>query len=384
MVRLSFLILGYRRLSVSEENVAPLCAELMRNGISLQQISENEVLFSEANLGTVCSLCDEKYEILLSGPLGFFGCLKRMKYKRGGIIGLVLAIALTLFLQNLVWDVRIDGEDRLSDDEVKEMLSHCGLEVGSRWNSLDRSVIEADVLSEYPSIAWININRRGTVAYVEVIEREKGSVHNGEQKRGYANLVASEGCVIEEITVTRGVAQVKAGDVVKKGDILISGISADGGFCYAEGEVIGRVDRRIEVKIPRSYEKEVSRDRFAIKTDIKIFNFPINIFKKYGNSHSGCDIIEDKKVFSLFDVNLPISFNTSYAISRVTEKADYSDEELAKLARHALNEKTLEVLGETDLLRIRTNGEFDDEGYFMYSDVVMLTSVGEALEFNLN
>jgi hypothetical protein len=148
--------------------------------------------------------------------------------------------------------------------------------------------------------------------------------------------------------------------------------------------VIGRVDRRIEVKIPRSYEKEVARDRFAIKTDIKIFNFPINIFKKYGNSHSGCDIIEDVKVFSLFGVNLPISFNTSYAISRVTEKADYSDEELAKLARHALNEKTLEVLGETDLLRIRTNGEFYDEGYFMYSDVVMLTSVGEALEFNLN
>ena len=384
MVRLSLLILGYRRLSLSAENMASLCATLMRNGVSVQQISGNEVLFSEENFRIVRSLCDGKYEISLSEPLGFFGALKRMKYKRGSVVGLVLALALTLLLQNLVWDVRIDGAERLSVNEIKAMLSHCGLEVGCRWNSLDRSEVEADVLSEYPSIAWININRRGTVAYVEIIEREKGEIQNSEQKRGYANLVASESCVIEEITVTRGVAQVKAGDVVKKGDILISGISADGGFCYAEGTVIGRVDRRIEVKIPRSYEKEVARDRFAIKTDIKIFNFPINIFKKYGNSHSGCDIIEDEKVFSLFGVNLPISFNTSYAISRVTEKTDYSDEELAKLARHALNEKTLEVLGETDLLRIRTNGEFDDEGYFMYSDVVMLTSVGEALEFNLN
>jgi hypothetical protein len=88
------------------------------------------------------------------------------------------------------------------------MLSHCGLEVGCRWNSLDRSEVEADVLSEYPSIAWININRRGTVAYVEIIERKKGEIQNSEQKRGYANLVASESCVIEEITVTRGVAQV--------------------------------------------------------------------------------------------------------------------------------------------------------------------------------
>ena len=379
MARIDALIFGYRRISVSADMISVVTSRLIRAGIISSFDGEGKIIVRERDIKRVRELLsDIPFEE--SEPLGIAGAYKRLKYKKVIIISALLGALIVFFASTLVWDIRIDGNDALTDAEITEALSESGFAVGSMWLFADRGRVESAVLQNLPEISWININKRGSVAYVSVIEKR---VDNGEQEvvRGYANLVASRDCIIEEITVTCGTAQVKAGDVVKKGDVLILGvkpIESGGGLCYAQGRVIGRMAEDASVEVGREYEqRQIKRKRLA-ELNINFFNFSVNIFKLYGNSVNGCDIIEDVKVFSLFgEKRLPFSVSTSYALEYDVTTESYSDTQIVKIASDRLSVKTLALLADADLIKIKTYGEFTDEGYVMRSDILLTKEVSE-------
>ena len=113
-----------------------------------------------------------------------------------------------------MWDIRIEGCDESYSDEIRKELTACGFSVGSSWSETDLGELEIEFLSKSQNVSWLNINRRGTVAYVTVLEKQ---VHEEEKKEGYSNIIAECDAIIEEITVIHGVASVKVGDSVKKG-----------------------------------------------------------------------------------------------------------------------------------------------------------------------
>ncbi len=387
MVRVSFWFFGYRIIRVEGEGKEKITPLLFNKKIQFVSPSPDEYIVSEKQIAKLRTLLKDKYSYSESECLGLGGAVRRIKNKRGLAVGIFLSLILCLFLSNTVWDIKVEGNGSLTDSEIAAKLSELGLNIGDFWPLINRTEIENKFLIETEEISWININRRGTVAYVVVAEKDK--ISDGDEKgekSGYANIVASVGCVIEEITVKRGQAEVSPGDVVKAGDILISGVLPDeagGGFCYAEGTVVGRLSDRTEVFVLREYERTVKKELNPISLDLKIFNLNINIFKKYRNYSDGCDIIEDVKVFSLKnDKSLPISLTTKYILDCTNEKAFYTDEELVRLASRAMSAKNALRLNSSDLLKITTNGEFTDSGYKMYSDLVFLSDVGEAVEFS--
>ncbi len=381
MVRVNFLLFGYRKIIVEPEDVKAILSLLLHNRITVSSSPSGVMLISERDFTRVKDLLSEyKYEA--SEILGVLGYIKRIKYKLGLTVGVIFSLIMVFILSNLVWDIRIDGNSALSDTEIRKTLSECGFDIGSFWFTVDRSKVENTFLTKSEKLAWININRRGSVAYIEVIEADDNDEENIQVHIGYANIVASESSVIEEITVKHGTAMVKPGDTVKKGDILISGVMESGGFCYAEGTVTGRISETVSVDIDRNYEKRIKHEEVPIGATIKIFNLPVNIFKKYGNSYSGCDIIEDVKVFSLFGKEaLPVSVIKRYAVRYEYVNEEYTDQELVTVASAKLRAKTLSALCGADLLRIKTYGEFTDSGYTMASRIVFLEDIGEILEF---
>ncbi len=380
MVRVNFLVFGYRRIKVQSEDLKKILALFLHNKISVSAEADGRILISERDFIKFENLLfDYRYEA--SEPLGIYGYIKRTKHKKGIIAGVILSVILAAFLGNLVWDIRIEGNSEISEKEIRSTLADCGFDIGVSWFSVNKSRVENKFLALSESLAWININRRGTVAYIEVIEAEENEDEGFVPQSGYANIVASETAVIEEITVKHGVAMVKVGDVVKKGDILIAGILPDG-FCRAEGSVRGRVFDTAEVEISRSYKICKLMDERLSGLTVKIFNFPVNILKKYGNSYHGCDIIEDVKVFTLSNgIKLPFALVKSYARRYEYIDSLYTDKELTDVASAALSEKNRELLSGADLLRIKTSGEFTESGYIMRSELVFITEIGKTLEF---
>ena len=382
MERIDCLVFGYRIFLIEAEDIPLVSTLMLRAGITVR-ISACGFSVRERDVSRLKSLLDGRIEYKISELCGIPGHISAFLFKKGAAVGIAISLILLLLSSVLVWDVRVEGNESLPDTVIAYALSEQGLSVGSLWLGLHRSEVESAVLSEYPELSWININRRGNVAYVTV--SEKSGTDQDEPAVGYSNLVASCDCVIEEITVTSGVAAVKPGDAVKKGDLLISGVmpeSAGGGFCYANGVIVGRISDRVSVEVAREYGKIISERRFCTEITLKIFNFSVNIFKRYGNYTYECDIIKEIRVFSLpGGVSLPLAVSSAYVTETQTKSRLYSDAELVRICSARLASRMVSRTVGAELIRIRTFGDYTDFGYEMYSDIVLLADVGENLPF---
>ena len=385
MVRIDGAVFGYRRVLVQEKDVSFAASILLRAKISARVNPGGEIIVRERDTPKMRALFNGKIEYSVSEEQGALGIIKRIKYKIGLVSALIFSVILLILSANIVWDVRVDGNEKIPDAAIAYALSENGFSIGDFWWSIDRSEVEASVLSSFDALSWININRRGSVAYLTVKEKEDGDSEN-EALTGYANVVAEFDCVIEEITVKSGQAAVKVGDSVKAGDLLISGIivSESGTeLCYAEGSVVGRVSDTLETFVKREHNRPISVEREVRSVDVKIFGFSLNIFKRYGKDTEECVIIEEISDFSLFGkCKLPIWVSVSCAVKEAYSVSNYTDEELVRVATSRLNSLTASKLGSSDLVRIRTFGEHTGDGYTMKNEIVFLKEVGKTLQFS--
>lgn len=382
MIGIAELLLGYCTFTVREEDVAACAQIFLQRGVSVR---------FRRNTFTADTFKSAKIEKILNGNIeyskselkGFGGFLYKNRKRYGVMVGIILSLVLYAISKDIVWDVRVEGCDERFAKEVIAELDSCGFSVGTRWSETDVNELEVEVLSNSETVSWLNINRRGTVAYVSVLEKQ---VHEEEKKEGYSNIVASCDAVIEEITVIHGVANVKVGDSVKKGDLLISGVlpsELGGGFCYAEGEVLGRISDSISVSVPESQALKNEIDRSLDRFDVKFFGFSVNIFNSYRNYGFDCDIIDTEKSIVLFGRRIPISVSKSSAVYYSVEEAKLTDEEMVREASDKMSRLLSERLRESSLLKIKTYGEFTDGAYEMVSDFVCMERIDCNLPFEV-
>ena len=379
---ISQFLLGYRIFTVKEEQIA-LCAQIfLRRGISVR-FKGNTFAADAFKSRKIEKALDGNIEYSKSELRGMGGFFYKNRKRYGVMFGIVFSILLFFISSDRVWDIRIEGCDKSYSDEIRKELTACGFSVGSSWSETDLGELEIEFLSKSQNVSWLNINRRGTVAYVTVLEKQ---VHEEEKKEGYSNIIAECDAIIEEITVIHGVASVKVGDSVKKGDLLISGVLPEeqgGGFCYAEGEILGRVSDSVEVSVSENRTiKNVLKSKIA-RFDLKFFGFSVNIFNSYRNSNSECDIIDTEKCISLFGKNLPISVLKSSAVYYCTEDVTVSEEEMVSEASCKMTELLSERLAESTLVKLKTWGGFADGGYAMVSDFVCIEQIGCDLPFEV-
>ena len=385
MHRADFYIFGYRRLTV-DKNCLPKATTLLLKNQIMASIDGVIITIRERDFSKIRGIFNGRIDFSYSEPLGMLGGWRRMKHKGTFCLSLIFSLLLLLLSTQLIWDIRVVENEMIADSEVVYRLSECGFSIGDLWAKADLSSIENSFLSTYDDVGWININRRGNVAYVSLIEKLP-DVDTGDEGFSYSNIVSSRDSVIEEITVKSGSSAVKVGDAVKKGDLLILGASSEasgGYFCRAEGQIIGRISDSLTVKVDRFYEKKqiISKRICAIK--INIFKISINIFEMYGNLTNNYDIIEDEKEYSLpGGKKLPFSISLTYQPIYKIQQLEYTDEEIVSVASDRLNVEIALMLSQADLIKISTHGEFTDDGYVMSSDVVYLAEIGSEKSFEI-
>lgn len=384
MLRIDYQIFGYRRVKIKKEDTKTVAALLLKEGITLKICNEMFTV-REDEFSKISRILEPRVKLNSSNMLGLRGFLSRNRYRVGALLGILISIFLFFFFSSCVSDVRIEGVGDINEEKIKEELSSVGFGVGTRWSATDKNDIEVKMLKSSECVSWININRRGSVAYVKVIDK---NTHKEEDTPvGYANVVAKSDGIIEEITVKRGVAMVKKGDSVKCGQILISGAfpsESGGGFCYAEGEVFARVSDIISVSVGESRTEKVELGRNLSETRLKILNFSVNIFKLYRNPLSECDIIQKESNLSFFGRRLPISVLRTYSVDTATEEILLSKDEMTRLASDALKSSLSDRLRLATLLKIKTDGAFDGDKYTMSAEIVLNENIAMAKEFEFS
>lgn len=387
MARLDEYVLGFHRGRVAADDTCKLINVCLKCGICSDVNADGEFTVRRKDRAELVAHAKPKLRFELSQPLGLFGAVLRFRYCYGAILALVLTALIFLFSSARVWDVRIEGNERLTDREIENYLSAQGFSVGALWRKVDKNKLENAILSENKDVAWISVNRRGTVAYVRIAESENVGIQ-AEDGPMYSNLVAERDGVIEEIIVESGVAAVKVGDVVRAGDVLISGVVENEkgtSFCRARGSVRASCVTNLTAEASESYTERVLTKHKLRHVRLFIFNFSINIFKNYGNSENGCDIIKENRSFALFNrFRLPIRIEKIYTAEYEERERLRSADEMTEVAKRQLDDKIYSMFKDADVIKLRTEGSFGDGVYRITARVVYSTDIGKESAIEIN
>ncbi len=290
-----------------------------------------------------------------------------IRYRRryGVFIGVFIFLFLTFFSGRLLWDVRVEGNTRLSDREVVAILEECGLSVGMAVEGIETPDIETRALIYSEDIAWISINLLGSVAEVHIIEDD------GLEKEDVlgSDIVAERGGVIEWLEDIRGYQAVEIGQRVEAGDLLLSGTypSEEGmpeRYTTPRGRVYARTERDFSVSVPYEYEKKEYTGREKCEKYFIFFKKEVKFFENCGNLYGECDTIDTVEYFELpGGVLLPFGVRTVRRFEYGTVSAKRSRESAMELAIYILRCKMDGEVPEGTLMKKSLGGSFTEEGY---------------------
>lgn len=378
MLNLNYLLFGYRILTVDPSYITPLVNTVIRSGATCDVLDGSRIRISARTYRHLSPSLDRSKIIRVGEIRGLGGAVCRIPRHIPSLIALVFAVALFFLSGETVLDIRVTGNESLSEAEVSAALGESGFSVGRLWSRVDTDAVALDVLAREKGISWLSINRRGAVAYVEIVESTGDAIPPPDTAP--VNIVAAFDCVIDEITVTSGTPVVRVGDTVRRGDLLISGIvETERGteYVHASGSVRGTTTRTLTTHTPRASTEaafiEVETAYFALK----IINFRINILNTYGKVPNGCVIIDDVKECSLFGKRLPIAILSGKYATETTVTHTLTDAELVLAASCAHSAEVWASLSAADLTALTTSARFTDDGYEMTSRIVYSASVAE-------
>lgn len=385
MVRPEYSILGYVRIKVEEKDLARLLSFFLRLGISSYPEGADYIIHSY-DLPRFRKYADGRIRYTADASDGLFP--RAFNIRNIPLFFFFLLFLLLTFLSSdLIYEIRVAGVENMSESEVIDKLSLVGFSVGKSWSSIDKENIEVAFLSLSDEIAWISINKQGTVATVELREK-KALADEDTGEFCVSDIVAENDGVVEEITVREGKALVKVGDTVKKGDVLISGIIETEYatvLTRARGEVKVALTEKYSIKVPFTEEKIIENPSHVCAVILRVLNFDINIYKNYGNFKDGYGIIKETNTLTLpKDRRFPISLTTERVTVPEGYTVSYTVNEAVALAKERLNDSIRRDYPDSDILRILTNGQVSDDAYTLDATVVYLKSIGREVFIDIS
>lgn len=248
---------------------------------------------------------------------GIQGLVPRLRSMGLRILYLPVLLSLllvVLWLQSHIWFFSVSGNKTVPTEQILWVLEENGIGFWTRTEALDTNTIKNQVLEDLPALGWITINTEGGLAQVVVRERTERPVISRDSAP--ANVIAKKSGVITELEVTGGTPQVKSGDIVKDGDLLISGISdLDKTMLLtrAEGEVYAYTWNRVSVAIPDTTMEKVYTGRETVRYCITIGKNTINFYKTSGISYDNYD-----KITESIQLALPGGYTFPVCITKIT------------------------------------------------------------------
>lgn len=164
---------------------------------------------------------------------GFPFFLHRYRKRKFYVIGIMAAACLLLWLSSHVWRITIDGNVSQTDETLFAYLEEHGIYHGMRKSGVDCHALAAELRNSFGAFSWVAAELEGTQLQIHVREGMYGKTEAAnEQVPDYpqgnisetpSSLAAPEDGTLVSLYVRKGVALSKAGDEVKKGQILVTG-----------------------------------------------------------------------------------------------------------------------------------------------------------------
>ncbi|MBO5726795.1 MAG: sporulation protein YqfD, partial [Clostridia bacterium] len=181
--------------------------------------------------------------------------LSRYKLRVGIVLGLTVFFATLKLLSCFVWEIEVVGAKNISQDEILGLCKKHGIYVGQYIKNIDTVISKDKILLDSDKLAWGAVNIEGSKITINITE-----VKSETPQFLPSNIVATEDAVIKTVKVHSGNLQIKIGEAVQKGDLLISGTVDVGdrvNFIKSSGDILGEIERKITIE--KTYIQERKR-----------------------------------------------------------------------------------------------------------------------------
>jgi similar to stage IV sporulation protein len=152
----------------------------------------------------------------------------------GLLAGLAALVGILAAMSRFILVVDVVGTDNTRlIVELREALAGQGIYAGAFAGDLDTSEAERAILLAMDDLSFVGIRVRGMRAIVEAVE--KVPVPDMVDRSAPCHVVAAKDAVVVSIDVLDGMAAVRPGDIVKAGQMLVSGQ-----VTLSDGEVLNK------------------------------------------------------------------------------------------------------------------------------------------------
>ena len=269
-----------------------------------------------------------------NGP-GFFIFNNRNRYFL--VAGLIIFIIIILWSTKKIVKIEIHGNEYYASTEIYEFLTENNIDYGSIVKNISCKDIEKLMLNHFDLLTFVSVHINGNTLIITV--KENKTVKQEKEDETPCNLVATEDGVVVSIITRAGVPLVKAGDEVKREDVLVYSkidynkiMGENYGYetVCSDADILIRVNKEYKDIVNRKYEKRVYTGRIQKVKGIKINNLYLTIskekckFKKYDTETTYSD---DRYGFKKVPVTY---FYTTYREYELVE-SEYTDEELQNI-----------------------------------------------------
>lgn len=390
MIHPILFLVGYEIVSVPQENGADFINFCAQNGcryhsIGKRQTDGGERLYFRMHLLSAARArllrtrhgIDLKIESSHGIPFLALCALKRP----GLLVGLAVFFLLTLLSGRVIWDVRVEGNERVSDAEIIELLRVSGMGIGSKRDAIDIDGTETRFLIRSDEISWIAINITGTVAEIEVREVED-VVPKADDEVIASNLVSTKNGVIVGFEEVRGNISVSIGDAVSVGDLLVGGVygTADTPLrlTRSRGKVFALCDNRYEIKVPLAYTQKTYTGKKKFKKTLIFFEKEVKFFENSGNLYATYDTICKEEYFDPFGLGkLPVGIRTVEYVEYVESRAVRTEDEASAEANFLLWQRIYNEIPEATLETKKISGRLEGEAYVLDAIIQTVENVAE-------
>lgn len=289
----------------------------------------------------------------------------------GFVAGLAFCFLAVSFFSRFLLVIEVTGNETVPTAVILSQLRRVGVRPGAYGPAIREMEAANDALRGLPELSYLAVNIYGIRAEVVVHEAEKRPELLDEDTP--ADVVAKADGIIEDIQAEAGRPLFQDGDVVGKGEVLITGEldlkepeygTVDLGqlIVHAAGSVTARTWRTLEETIPLSGWGKAYTGEERTGYGVKIFWFELDFSENSSISDGRYDKITKTEQLTLFGRPLPVWVTAVTVRPYELEERALDREEAALRLEQALSVRLEELMAANHGQVLRTDLVTREEG----------------------
>jgi similar to stage IV sporulation protein len=308
--------------------------------------------------------------------LPFF--MSRYKKRIGFLVGGLIFVAILGFFSMYIWSVKVVGNDTIPTQEILKAMEEVGVSPGSLKRRINAPMAEQMSMAKLDNVAWMSLNISGSCANILIKEKVKTPeiFSVGEP----CNVISCEDGQIERLETYNGIPMVAVGDVVTKGQLLISGVSESADsknlFLDADGKVFAKVRRKIREAVKLRRLEAVDTGKIVRKYRIKIcgLEIPIGYWYKTDDRFRSEISVNSPKIFG---AELPVEIFKEEHYEQECGEIVLTPEEAKAEAGRKISEREQSELKEAHVLERTENAGEENGEYVVEVNITCIDNIGK-------